>query len=50
MEDLTVKGLLDKIDAKLNSGDVMDSVHRIKLITTREMIEKVLREDFRIIA
>lgn len=49
MENITVKELLQKIESKLDSGDVRDSVHQIKLITTKEMIEKVLKDDFQIL-
>ena len=34
----TAKELLNELESRLSSGDYKDSVHQIKLMTTREMI------------
>ena len=39
----TIKELLDTINQKLLIDDVKDSVHRIKFMTTRDMILELIR-------
>lgn len=46
MKDISVQNLIDHIDQKITNNEVIDSVHKIKLITTRQMIEKIISEDF----
>lgn len=42
--ETTAKELIDHIEEKLQQRKYTDSVHKIKLITTREMILKILSE------
>ncbi len=38
----TAKELLNELESRLSSGDYKDSVHQIKLMTTREMILEMI--------
>lgn len=38
--------LLSHIDQKIKSGNYYDSVHKIKLMTAKDMIEKILSTEF----
>ena len=42
MKNPSSKELLEHIDNKIYQGNYLDSVHKIKLITAREMIQKIL--------
>ena len=42
----SVQSLLVQIDKKLKEGNYVDSVHKIKLMTTRDMILKIISERF----
>ena len=39
----TLEELLEVIDQKIENNDVIDSVHKIKLITTRDVIKDMIR-------
>ena len=39
----TLEELLVVIDRKIKNNDVIDSVHKIKLITTRDVIKDMIR-------
>lgn len=43
---LKVYELLEHIEHRIVQGDYKDSVHKIKLMTTRDVIQKILVEDF----
>ena len=44
--NITAKDLLDHIEEKLQKEKYIDSVHKIKLITTKEMILKIIKVAF----
>ena len=46
MKNPSSRDLLKHIDSKINQGNYIDSVHKIKLITAREMIQKILDSEF----
>lgn len=46
MKNISVQNLLDHIDQKIKNNEVIDSVHKIKLITAHQIILQVLAEDF----
>jgi hypothetical protein len=46
MKNPSSRDLLKHIDYKINQGNYIDSVHKIKLITAREMIQKILDSEF----
>jgi hypothetical protein len=46
MKNPSSKELLEYIDNKISKGNYIDSVHKIKLITAREMIQKILDTEF----
>ena len=46
MKNPSSKELLKHIDNKISQGNYFDSVHKIKLITAREMIQKILDTEF----
>ena len=39
---LTAQQLLDLINEKINTGDYKDAVHKIKMMTARDMINEIL--------
>ena len=39
---LTAQQLLDLINGKINTGDYKDAVHKIKMMTARDMINEIL--------
>ena len=39
---LTAQQLLDLINEKINTGDYKDTVHKIKMMTARDMINEIL--------
>jgi hypothetical protein len=41
-KNLSALEILKLIEFKLEAGNFIDSVHKIKLLTTKEMIEKML--------
>tara|TARA_B100000886_G_scaffold23164_1_gene14705 strand:+ start:368 stop:514 length:147 start_codon:yes stop_codon:yes gene_type:complete len=43
---ISVKVLLNHIERILEEESYIDSVHKIKLMTTRDMIKKILQNDF----
>jgi len=45
-KELSAQDLLRHIQQKIDSEDYNDSVHKITLITARDVIAKVLRTDF----
>ena len=45
-EKISAKALLEHIEKILEKKNYMDSVHKIKLMTTRDMIKKMLQNDF----
>jgi hypothetical protein len=46
MKNLSSQELLEHIDKKISQGNYLNSVHKIKLITAREMIQKILDTEF----
>ena len=42
----TTKDLLVHIEKIIQEGNYADSVHKIKLMTTRDMIKKILQSEF----
>jgi hypothetical protein len=46
MKNPSSKELLEHIDNNISQGNYLDSVHKIKLITAREMIQKILDTEF----
>jgi hypothetical protein len=46
MKNPSSRDLLKHIENKINQENYFDSVHKIKLITTREMIQKILDSEF----
>jgi hypothetical protein len=44
-KQLTVLEFLAHLDEKLRTGDYQDSVHKIKLLTCREMIIKIMQTE-----
>jgi len=44
MENITAKELLEFLKTKVETENYADSVHKIKLLTAIEMIEKTLGE------
>ena len=46
MKNPSSKELLKHIDNKISQGNYLDSAHKIKLITAREMIQKILDTEF----
>ena len=46
MKNPSSKELLEYLDNKISKGNYVDSVHKIKLITAREMIQKILDTEF----
>ena len=46
MKNPSSQELLEHIDNKISQGNYVDSVHKIKLITAREMIQKILETEF----
>ena len=45
MSKLSAKELLIYIERKIKNGDYKDSVHKITLMTTRNVIQKILEEE-----
>jgi hypothetical protein len=45
-ETTSAKALLVQIEKILQEGNYIDSVHKIKLMTTRDMIKKILQSEF----
>tara|TARA_B100000965_G_C18972328_1_gene490359 strand:- start:297 stop:446 length:150 start_codon:yes stop_codon:yes gene_type:complete len=43
----SAKELLKHIEDKLEHGKFIDSVHKIKLMTTRDMIRSILETEFK---
>jgi len=43
---ISAKALLNHIEKILEEENYIDSVHKIKLMTTRDMIKKILKKDF----
>ncbi len=43
---LKVHELLEHIEHRIAQRDYKDSVHKITLMTTRDVIQKILAEDF----
>ena len=41
-EKASIKKLIEYIESRLEVGEYKDSVHKIKLITTREMILEII--------
>tara|TARA_B100001248_G_C27267747_1_gene401551 strand:+ start:608 stop:757 length:150 start_codon:yes stop_codon:yes gene_type:complete len=41
-EKASIKELIEYIESRLEVGEYKDSVHKIKLITTREMILEII--------
>ena len=46
MTEPTAKELLHLLETKLETGQYTDSVHKIKLMTTRDVIQKILATEF----
>ena len=46
MKNPASQELLKHIENKIYQGNYLDSVHKIKLITAREMIQKILDTEF----
>ena len=45
MSKTSAKELLIYIEKKIKNGDYKDSVHKITLMTTRNVIQKILEEE-----
>jgi hypothetical protein len=45
-EKISAKALLEHIEKMLEKENYIDSVHKIKLMTTRDMIKKMIQNDF----
>jgi len=45
MSKPSAKELLTYIEKKIENGDYKDSVHKITLMTTRNVIQKILEEE-----
>jgi hypothetical protein len=45
-ETTSAKDLLVHIEKIIQEGNYIDSVHKIKLMTTRDMIKKILQSEF----
>ncbi|MEK9788781.1 MAG: hypothetical protein VW261_07885 [Flavobacteriaceae bacterium] len=43
---LTAQGLIELLEYKLAHGHYNDSVHKIKLMTARDVIQKILETEF----
>ena len=41
-KNLTINELLGELEKRISTGDFKDSVHKIKLMTTREMILEMI--------
>ena len=46
MKNPSSQELLEYLRNKISQGDYIDSVHKIKLMTTIEMIQKILDTEF----
>ena len=46
MSQLTAQDLLKHIENKITEGSYKDSVHKITLITTRDVIRTILNTEF----
>ena len=46
LNSLSAKDLLEYIERKIEEGDFKDSVHKITLMTTRNVIKKILEKEF----
>ena len=46
MKNPSSQDLLKYLENKISQGDYIDSVHKIKLLTTIEMIKKILGTEF----
>jgi len=44
--DTSAKEILKLINTKIETGQYIDSVHKIKLMTARDMIEEILKSGF----
>ncbi|MEL0202661.1 MAG: hypothetical protein VW892_08525 [Flavobacteriaceae bacterium] len=45
-KNISAQELLDHLNKRIEKGQYRDAVHKIKLMTTKEVIERVLAEDF----
>jgi hypothetical protein len=43
--DSSLQDLLTELDQRLTQGQYNDSVHKIKLLTTQETIQRLLKEE-----
>jgi|SaaInlStandDraft_1057018.scaffolds.fasta_scaffold10572_4 hypothetical protein len=43
--DSSIQDLLTELDQRLTQGQYNDSVHKIKLLTTQETIQRLLNEE-----
>ena len=41
--EITAAALLEKLVQKIETNDVKDSVHKIKLMTTRDIMRELIR-------
>ena len=46
MTEPTAKELLHLLEKKLETGQYTDSVHKIKLMTARDVVQKILATEF----
>ena len=46
MKEPSAKEVLVLLENKINTGQYNDSVHKIKLITAREVIKKILENEY----
>jgi len=44
MKNMTLKEAIEIFEKKLSTGDYIDSVHKIKLMTSKDMMKKLLNE------
>ena len=43
-EENTIAELIEVLNKRIKNNDVIDSVHKIKLITTRDVIKEMITE------
>ncbi|MEK9612387.1 MAG: hypothetical protein VW080_00495 [Flavobacteriaceae bacterium] len=46
MKNRSALEVLEQINTKLENGQYKDSVHKIKLLTAKEMIKEILETEF----
>ena len=44
-ENTTIKEVIEHLDDRIASNDVKDAVHKIKFMTTRDMLQELLKKE-----